>query len=162
MEAPLAGSPAEAAGIMAGDVIMDIDGMPADQLTLDEITTLLRGPAGSTVTLTLAPRAAATSRGIGGFGLGSVSWGGGGISGGSPRVVELERARLPQPAVRGARLALPDGRRVSYLRVHYFSQETTASLRQLMTEAEMDGVAGYVLDLRNDPGEGNMRRGQEG
>jgi C-terminal processing protease CtpA/Prc len=38
------------------------------------------------------------------------------------------------------------------MRVHYFSQETTASLRQLMMQAEMDGVAGYVLDLRNDPG----------
>lgn len=38
-------------------------------------------------------------------------------------------------------------------RLHYFSHETTSGLYDVVTSAEADGrVAGYVLDLRNDPG----------
>lgn len=40
-----------------------------------------------------------------------------------------------------------------YRRLHYFSHETTSGLYNVMSSAEADGrVAGYVLDLRNDPG----------
>jgi C-terminal processing protease CtpA/Prc len=38
-------------------------------------------------------------------------------------------------------------------RLHYFSHETTSGLYNVVSSAEADGgVAGYVLDLRNDPG----------
>jgi C-terminal processing protease CtpA/Prc len=92
---PLAGSPAEAAGVRRGDALLGIDSLPAASLTLDETLTLLRGPVGSAVTLTVAP---------GGHGPDA-----------APRVLELERRRLPQPALREAQLPLPDGRFVQYV-----------------------------------------------
>jgi C-terminal processing protease CtpA/Prc len=53
-----------------------------------------------------------------------------------------------------AQLPLPDGRVVQYVRLHYFTHEATAGLAQVVASAEAEGqhVAGYVLDLRNNPG----------
>jgi C-terminal processing protease CtpA/Prc len=82
------------AGVRKGDRVLEIDGLPAESLTLDETTTLLRGPVGSSVTLTVAPA---------------------GPSSQPARVLELERRQLPQPALRDARIALPDGRFVQYV-----------------------------------------------
>jgi carboxyl-terminal processing protease len=50
---PIPGSPAEAAGIRAGDVITGVDGVSIDGLTVDEITARIKGPRLSTVTLTI-------------------------------------------------------------------------------------------------------------
>jgi hypothetical protein len=43
---------------------------------------------------------------------------------------------------------------VQYVRLHYFTHEATAGLAQVVASAEAEGqhVAGYVLDLRNNPG----------
>ncbi|WIA08921.1 hypothetical protein OEZ85_008338 [Tetradesmus obliquus] len=133
VEAPLVESPAEAAGIRRGDRVLEIEGIPAESLTLDETTTLLRGPAGSSVGLTVAPCGPAQQ---------------------SPRQLLLERRPLPQPAVKEAQLPLPDGRVVQYVRLHYFTHEATGALAQVVASAEAEGqhVAGYVLDLRNNPG----------
>jgi carboxyl-terminal processing protease len=125
----MAESPAEAAGLQRGDEVLEVEGIPATQLTMDETTTLLRGPAGSSVELVVQQR-------------------------GSTRHLMLERQRLPQPPLKEARLPLPDGRRIAYLRLHYFSGEGTAALKRAVVSGEEDGVAGYVLDLRNNPGEG--------
>jgi carboxyl-terminal processing protease len=51
--APLPDSPAEAAGILAGDVIARIDGKSTDGMSIDEAVKLIRGPEGSEVTLAL-------------------------------------------------------------------------------------------------------------
>eukprot|EP00877_Chromochloris_zofingiensis_P000051 jgi/Chrzof1/10046/Cz04g25070.t1 len=130
VEAPLAESPAEAAGVGRGDRVLEIEGIPAEQLTLDETTTLLRGPSGSSVTISLAGRSPHQP----------------------PRQLELERKPLPQPAVKDAHLSLPDGRIVSYLRLHYFCHDTTKAVTKAVVQGEIDQVAGYILDLRNDPG----------
>jgi C-terminal processing protease CtpA/Prc len=82
------------AGVRKGDRVLEIDGLAAESLTLDETITLLRGPVGSSVSLVVAP-AGASSR--------------------PPRVLELERRQLPQPALREAHLPLPDGRFVQYV-----------------------------------------------
>jgi carboxyl-terminal processing protease len=87
----MAGRPA---GVRKGDRVLEIDGLPAESLTLDETTTLLRGPVGSSVTLTVAPAGPGSQ---------------------PPRVLELERRQLPQPALRDTRIALPDGRFVQYV-----------------------------------------------
>lgn len=59
-------------------VTFTAEGIPAEQLTLDETTTLLRGPSGSSVTISLAGRSPHQP----------------------PRQLELERKPLPQPAVK--------------------------------------------------------------
>ncbi|GBF93173.1 histone-lysine N-methyltransferase [Raphidocelis subcapitata] len=130
VEAPLSESPAEAAGIVRGDRILEIEGIPAEQLTLDQTTALLRGPSGSPVSLTLAPRGPDAAA----------------------RALTLERRALPQPPVLDARLPLGDGRAVEYLRLHYFDSASTAALRRAVAEGEADGVAGFVIDLRNNAG----------
>ena len=55
--APLAGSPAEAAGIGPRDRIVTIDGVQADDLSLDEAANRMRGPKGTTVSLEIQPLA---------------------------------------------------------------------------------------------------------
>lgn len=82
------------AGVRKGDRVLEIDGLPAESLTLDETTTLLRGPVGSNVSLVVAPAGPAAQ---------------------PPRVLDLERRQLPQPALRAAQLPLPDGRFVQYV-----------------------------------------------
>ena len=45
-----------------------------------------------------------------------------------------------------------DGRLVQYIRLHYFSSKATRQFTQAMQAGERQQVAGYVLDLRNNPG----------
>lgn len=52
--APLKGTPAERAGILAGDIILRIDGAPTDDLSIDEAVKLIRGEKGTEVVLTMA------------------------------------------------------------------------------------------------------------
>ena len=49
-------------------------------------------------------------------------------------------------------LTLPDGRPASYIRLLYFSSDATQAIARLLRQGEQEGVAGYVVDLRNDPG----------
>jgi Peptidase family S41 len=61
--------------------------------------------------------------------------------------------RLTRISAHGqARLQLPDGREYSYLRLHYFASETTRAVEAALHKGEVDGVDGYILDLRNNPG----------
>jgi carboxyl-terminal processing protease len=50
---PIAGSPAEKAGVKVGDVVVSVDGAALDGLTVDAARDRIRGPKGSAVTLTL-------------------------------------------------------------------------------------------------------------
>jgi carboxyl-terminal processing protease len=68
------------------------------------------------------------------------------------RELLLERQALPQPAVKVAQLSTPGGGLVTYVRMHYFASETTRALARALRQGEIDGVDGYVLDLRNNPG----------
>ena len=51
--APIAGTPAAARGLRAGDVISAVEGEPADELTLDDVVDRVRGPEGTDVALTI-------------------------------------------------------------------------------------------------------------
>jgi carboxyl-terminal processing protease len=53
IDKPIPGSPAEAAGIMSGDVIVSVDGVSLDGKTLDEATALIKGPKDTSVTIGL-------------------------------------------------------------------------------------------------------------
>ncbi len=52
--APLKGTPAAAAGVKTGDQILAIDGKPTDGMSTDQAVSLIRGPKGTAVTLTIA------------------------------------------------------------------------------------------------------------
>lgn len=52
-----------------------------------------------------------------------------------------------------ALIGLPDGPTVSYLRVHYFCSEGTRAFIDAVNMSEFWGVDGYIIDLRNNPGQ---------
>ena len=123
--APLAGSPAERAGLVAGDVIAAIDGEPLDGLTVDQARDRVRGPKDTTVVLTI-------ERGDE-----------------TPRDVEIVRAVIVTPEVETRSLA--DGA-VGYLRLSGFSDHAAEQLDDAVSAAVEAGQKALVLDLRGNPG----------
>lgn len=123
--ATIEGSPAEQAGVRAGDRILKVDGESTEGKTIEEIVAQVRGPAGTTVLLTLQHE-------------------------GEQLPVELTvtRARIDLPNVTWARL--PDG--TAYVQLAQFSENSGAQLGAALQEAKARGATGIVFDLRNNPG----------
>ncbi len=124
--APLKDSPAEEAGLLPGDVIVEIDGIPTLGMTDAEVTAHLRGDAGTPVTLSIERND-------------------------EPQLLEITvvRARIDLDPVSWA--MLPGG--VAIVQLHEFSSGSGKQLREtLQTIMAMDTVTGIVLDLRNNPG----------
>ncbi|KAK9837070.1 hypothetical protein WJX81_000274 [Elliptochloris bilobata] len=129
VEGPLAGSPAEEAGILGGEALLEIDFYRADLLAAAEVESLLRGPASSGVLLKLRSRD------------------------GVQRELYMERRPLPQPAVREMRVLLASTERpAAYVRLHYMGSETTRQLAAALRRAEAERSLGVIIDLRNNPG----------
>lgn len=124
--APIPGSPAEAAGLQPNDVIEQADGRRLNGTTKEAALDLIRGPAGTTVRLTiLRPgREGALD-------------------------VEIERQAITTPAVTYHPVA--EGR-VAWIAISIFGDKTTAQLDDALERAKEEGVAGIVLDLRNNDG----------
>jgi carboxyl-terminal processing protease len=123
--APLSGSPAERAGLRAGDVIEAIDGEPLDGLTVDEARDKVRGPRDTAVVLTI-------DRGDE-----------------TPFDVEIVRAVIVSPEVEMKSLA--DGA-VGYLRLSGFSDHAAEQFDEAVSAAVERGQKALVLDLRGNPG----------
>lgn len=66
--------------------------------------------------------------------------------------MSLERRTLPQPPVKSAQLVLPDGRPVTYARLFYIGSDASRELQALLRAGEANDAAGYIVDLRNNPG----------
>ncbi len=130
---PIDGTPADEAGIEAGDFITHVDGESVLGLTLDEAVELMRGPVGSEIVITVVRE----------------------DENGDPQEpfdITIVRDTITLTAVR----ARTEGD-VIVLRVTTFNDQTYPNLEEnLKKEAEalggMDKVKGIVLDLRNNPG----------
>ncbi len=129
--APIAGSPAEEAGIVAGDVILAVDGEPITEQTLSQVISRIRGPAGSPVILTvLHPDAEET--------------------------VEIQVVR-GEIQLKSVDWALIPGQELVYVQVSQFAAETSQELKAALREIQElrrqgTPIQGMVLDLRNNPG----------
>jgi carboxyl-terminal processing protease len=126
---PMDGTPAEAAGILAGDFITAVDGESVLGLTLDDAVALMRGPVGSEIIITVVREGTA-----------------------EPFDVSIIRDTIKLTAVR----ARTEGQSI-VLRVTTFNDQTTPDLTAgLAAQIEAAGgaanVNGIVLDLRNNPG----------
>ena len=58
-----------------------------------------------------------------------------------------------------ARLQTAGGGEVAYVRLHFFASETTRAVQAALLAGEQDGVDGYILDLRNNPGGYTVTKG---
>lgn len=123
--APIAGSPAERAGIRPGDVVIAVDGQPLDGMTLDEARDHIRGPRGSSVTITVVR------------------------DGGEPFDVSIVRDVIQQKEVIAHDLADSD---VAWIAVTGFSSDAAADLRTALESVRSKGQRQVILDLRSNPG----------
>ena len=122
---PIAGSPAELAGLRAGDKIIAIDGEDMTGVTPDEARLKVLGPEGTKVTLTVARE-------------------------GAPEPLEfvITRARISLKSAEGK--MLKDG--IAYVDINTFGDNTTQELRGTLTQLLKQNPKGIVIDLRNNPG----------
>lgn len=123
---PIDGTPADEAGIQAGDFITAIDGAPVQGLNLNEAVDMMRGPVDSEITLTIARPDE------------------------DPFDVVLVRAVITIESVR-SRVE----RNVGYIRITRFTEQTQPGLERALQEIRDeagDDLEGLVLDLRNNPG----------
>ena len=124
--APIEDTPAFAAGIVAKDIIKAIDGTDTKGMDVNEAVKLIRGKPGSKVTLTID-------------------------RGGVARDYEIVRARIQIHPVRARVSKTPIGD-IGYIRLTQFSTQASTEMRDAIKDLEQDGVTGYVLDLRSNPG----------
>jgi carboxyl-terminal processing protease len=124
---PKDGTPAAKAGIRSDDRISAIDGVPVDGTDFNEAIDKMRGPVGSTVTLTIQREGEK-----------------------KPLNVSLVRAVLSVDAVTSRR----EGD-IAYVRIPAFNERTGESVEKAVLDLKKQigpGLKGYVLDLRNNPG----------
>ena len=123
--APLAGSPAERADLRTGDFLLAADGVSFDGLTVDGARERIRGPKGSTVTLSVQR------------------------ADGEPFVLEIVRDVILQEEVVSRDYA---GGSVGYVRLNGFSDRGATELAQAL-RAHLDADrTKLILDLRSNPG----------
>jgi carboxyl-terminal processing protease len=124
--APIDGSPAQEAGVHPGDIILKVDGVSMDGLSLDEVVSHVLGPAGTQVTITFED--AKTSQ---------------------TRDLTITRARIQIHSV--SWMMLP-GTTIAHLKIASFSKGTTNDLQKALVEIQTQKATGIVLDLRDNPG----------
>jgi len=124
--APMDGSPASAAGVKPGDIIVKVGGVDMTGKSIDQVISKVLGPAGTTVTISLQdPK----TRVI--------------------RDVTITRAKINLQNV--SWYMLP-GTAVAHLKISAFSNGVTKDLQAALKQIQAEGATGIVLDLRNDPG----------
>ena len=124
--ATLHGTPAEQAGMTSGDRIVEIDGKPTHGLTSDEALKTLRGPAGTTVHVSVERPGVET-----------------------PLAFTLTRREIQVNPVQHA-LMLGDG--IGYVDLTIFSADAAADLSHATDSLRAAGAKSLVLDLRGNPG----------
>ena len=122
---PFPGSPAEAAGLLPGDLIIAVDEADVTGLTEYEIIDLVRGPAGSSVRLTVVRE-----------------------DNEAPLEFTVTRAKIVIPSIEWELL---EGQ-VGYLKINDFGSRTVRELQSALRELKDGGAASLIIDLRGNPG----------
>lgn len=124
---PLEGTPSYRLGIRAGDRIVEVDGKPLSKdITNADVFKLLRGPTGSTVTVTI-DRATESD----------------------PLHFTIERAKIPIESIPYAYMIRPG---VGYVRPIRFSRTTGEELEKALRTLEAQGMKDLLIDLRSNSG----------
>jgi carboxyl-terminal processing protease len=127
--APIDDTPAAKAGIMANDIITQLDDESVQGMTLNQAVDKMRGPVNTKIKLTIVRK---------------------GVD--KPIEVTIEREIIRVKSVRSH----AEGGDVGYIRITQFNEQTTDGLKKsiadLKSQLGADKIKGYVLDLRNNPG----------
>ncbi|GAA6134663.1 S41 family peptidase [Oceaniserpentilla sp. 4NH20-0058] len=125
---PIDDTPAQKAGIKAGDLILKLDETPVKGLSLNQAVEKMRGEPGSPIVLTILRD-----------------------GGNQPLEITIERAEIKITSVKQKLLDEQYG----YIRVTQFQENTGADVNyalQILTEKSDQPLSGIILDLRNNPG----------
>ncbi len=123
--APLPDSPAEKAGLVAGDVILAIDDQEAAGMSLDQGIKLIRGPEGSTVTLRVIHEGDA-----------------------EPREVQIKRATIDIPTIEVS----VDENGIAHIRLYTFNEDSGKKMMAAIQKLQTQSIKGLIIDVRNNPG----------
>jgi carboxyl-terminal processing protease len=122
--APIAGSPAEKAGIRPGDVILEVNDEPVAEMSLAEAILKIRGPQGTTVKLFVRHEGQTEAE-----------------------ILEIVRDRIEVPSVRFEMKG-----EIAYINITQFSERTEKELISVLQNPAMAKATGIILDLRDNPG----------
>jgi carboxyl-terminal processing protease len=120
-------TPAARGGLKPGDLIVKVDGKSLAGTSSAEATTRIKGPAGTSVSLTLRSR------------------------GGAERTVRLKRQKVEIPVVQSS-MKRAGGQDVAYVRLASFTSGAHGQVKQAISGLLGKGAKGVVLDLRDNGG----------
>ena len=126
VESPVPGSPAFRAGLRPGDIVAKVDDKSTDGMDTAQVATLLKGPKGTQVRVTVARE---------GYD--------------QPIEVNITRDEISQNSVDDAFLIRPS---IAYIHINRFSENTNDQLTDALRKLSDKSLRGLVLDLRNNPG----------
>jgi carboxyl-terminal processing protease len=120
------GSPARAAGLKGGDVLLEVDGKSVGNLALDRITSMVRGAPGTTVKLRIQRK-------------------------GEPKALDLAIARATVDVPDVTWRLLP-GLPIAHIAIESFGKQAHSQLKEALAGAKRQGARGLILDVRADSG----------
>jgi len=121
--APVAGSPADKAGIRAGDVILEVDGESTAGLSLVEVVLKVQGPKGTVVALSILHEGET-----------------------EPELIEIVRAEIELPSIHFEMME-----DIAYINITHFTERTAVELSPVLEEVNQQ-ASGIILDMRSNPG----------
>jgi carboxyl-terminal processing protease len=126
---PMEGTPAYRMGLRAGDKIVKIDGEPTQGMNTQDASNKMRGPAGTTVNITLERE---------------------GVD--DPLEYTLERAVIELKTVPFYSSFERNGKKLGYVRLSRFGEEADAELDEALKSMKDDKIEGLIFDLRSNGG----------
>jgi carboxyl-terminal processing protease len=124
---PIEGTPAYKAGIISKDIIREIDGKTTKGMELNDAVSMIRGKAGTSVKIVIERD-------------------------GKTIDYEITRETIEIHPVKARIDTNPDLGKVDYVRLVQFSGNAAIEMKEAIEQGEKDNVAGYILDLRSNPG----------
>ena len=122
---PFRGGPADRGGLLAGDIVIEVEETDTRDLSLEQAVSIIRGPSGTSVRLVIRRQGQD-----------------------EPFEVQLVRAEIEVPSVEYE--VLDEG--IAYLKLNDFRGHSPAQVRVALAELLAQGPASLILDLRDNPG----------